>query len=64
MSKPPPKPAKPGKSDSVTLCVFYSGPKSDAFPLRAAHLGADVGLMGGELVHGSETSDWFEIKLR
>lgn len=49
MSKPPPKPAKPGKSDSVTFCVFYSGPKSDVFPWRSTHFVADVGLMGGEL---------------
>lgn len=41
MSKPPPKPAKPGKSDSVTFCVFYSGPKSDVFPLRSTHLVAE-----------------------
>lgn len=56
MSKPPPKPAKPGKSDSVTFCVFSSGPKSDVSPLRSTHLVADVGLMGGEL--------YVEVKLR
>lgn len=57
MSKPPPKPAKPGKSNYVTFCVFYSGLKPDVFLLRATHLVADVGLMGGELLY-------VEVKLR
>lgn len=59
MSKPPPKPAKPGKSDCVSfLFLLCSGQKSDDFLLRATHLVADVGPVGGEVDTRAKPTGW------